>query len=158
MFCLPLRMLQPKESGYFLLKECKNREVKEVYCAKDRATYFSPFDLMTTEATTEIVEANKKFLEANNFLFGSNKSPEQANKILKSNKKSAVFDKKNDSDLQFFSHNICTCKTQLEKDSRNPNPNAAHEGTSCPSRLSMTLSYQHLPPVRYIETFFPVSK
>ena len=69
-------MFYPKESGYFLLKECKSREVKEVYCAKDRATCFSPFDLMTIEATTEIVEANKKFLEANKFLFGSNKSSE----------------------------------------------------------------------------------
>ena len=102
MFCLPLCMFYPKECGYFLLKECKNREVKEVYCAKDRATYFSPFDLMTIEATAEIVEANKKFLEANKFLFGSNKSSEQANKILKSNKKSAVFYKKLIQTCNFF--------------------------------------------------------
>ena len=94
MFCLPLCMFYPKECGYFLLKECKKREVKGVYCAKDRATYFSQFDPLAIESTTEIVEANKKFLEANNFLFGSNKSSEQANKILKSNKKSAVFYKK----------------------------------------------------------------
>ena len=95
-------MFYPKECGYFLLKECKNREVKGVYCAKDRATCFFPFDLMTTEATTEIVEANKKFLEANKFLFGSNKSSEQANKILKSNKKSAVFYKKLIQTCNFF--------------------------------------------------------
>ena len=62
-------MFYPKECGYFLLKECKNREVKEVYCAKDRATCFSTLDAMTIEATAEIVEANK-------FLFGSNKSSE----------------------------------------------------------------------------------